>query len=94
MIYDLKRVKQNVRHAIKIKGMSIGSIEVSAGVSTGYISRPTKDIPLRVIYEVAQATGYTIEELIEKDFSEEAKNTRIAELKAEIARLESDNNGK
>lgn len=84
------RFYENVKFIARNKGINLKEIERTIGVTQGYMSRAKKnniDISISKAYTAAKMLGYTLDDLIEKDY---AKEFRRAEIKKEIARLEAE----
>lgn len=82
---------KNILYAAGKRG-AIGKFESEIGISRGYLSRTAsgnKPISLEVAIACADALGYGVEELCEKDLFTDA---RIADLEREIAELKAGRN--
>ena len=77
--FDRQKLLANISTLIQQKGMKIGELETSVGVSAGYLSRLSKEdnktIPaLDVIWRIAKTLGVNIELLIDGNFDHATEN--------------------
>lgn len=89
-----ERIAANARFLCRYQKKSIGDMEATVGVSTGYLSRVKGKamLPVDVGYALAEYLGVSMDNLVSPAL---AKQTRIAELEAELAELrKEENNGK
>ena len=79
MQYDKKVLLKNISYLIKKKGIKIGELEKSIGVSAGYISRINKkndgvSTNVDIIYKIAHELGVTMDVLVSVDLEEIGDN--------------------
>ncbi len=71
-----EKIYENVKALCKMNDKNMGYIETEiAGVSVGYLSREQKNISVKCVYNIAEYFGITVNNLIEKDYWEEYKQT-------------------
>ena len=82
-----ERIASNARWLCQRQGKNIGDMEAAVGVSTGYLSRIKGKETLRIDtgYALATYLGVSMDDLVNPKL---ARQERIAELKAELAELE------
>jgi len=82
-----ERIAANARWLCQRQGKNIGDMEAAVGVSTGYLSRIKGKETLRIDvgYALANYLGVSMDDLVNPKL---ARQERIAELKAELAELE------
>lgn len=71
--FDRTKLLKNISAVIQERGVKIGELETSVGVSPGYLSRLSKDDiktlpPLDVVWRIAKALSVNMERLIEGNF--------------------------
>lgn len=72
-VFDRAKLLKNISAVIQERGVKIGELETSVGVSPGYLSRLSKDDiktlpPLDVVWRIAKALSVSMERLIEGNF--------------------------
>ena len=82
MDFNRQQLVENIGNLIQQKGMKIGEVESSIGISTGYLSRLSKDgnnsIPATdVTWKLAQHFGVSTDALISGDFSNGTDNLSV-----------------
>ena len=82
MDFNRQRLVDNIGSLIQQKGMKVGEVESSIGISTGYLSRLSKDgnnsIPATdVTWKLAQHLGVSTDALISGDFSSGTDNLSV-----------------
>lgn len=84
-----ERIAINARYLCKQQGKEIGEMEAAVGISAGYLSRikGKKYMGIDTGYALADWLGVSMDELVDPQMT---KKQRIAELKAELAELESE----
>lgn len=87
----IEQLKKNLEDIAYGRGITIADIEDGCNLRHGYIARMGNNqkgtIPLEVAIAFAKFTDYTIDQLINSDFSYMVKERDIANKKAEIERL-------
>lgn len=87
----IEQLKKNLEDIAYGRGITIADIEDGCNLRHGYIARMGNNqkgtIPLEVAIAFARFTEYTIDQLINADFSFMVKERDIANKKAEIERL-------
>lgn len=90
---DRKKLRENILHFGKLKGLKIGQIEKAIGRKAGIISRweykDTRNIPIDDIYNIAILLDMTIDELIHYDVVEFKKQQELMELKKQRELIDS-----
>jgi len=83
-----ERISINARYLCKQQGKEVGEMEAAVGISAGYLSRikGKKSMGIDAGYALAGWLGVSMDELADPQMT---KKQRIAELKAELAELES-----
>ena len=79
MEFDRARLMNNITFLIKEKGLKVGELENSVGISAGYISKMTKaeneSMPgIDLIYKLAQKLDVSVEALVNGDFNRSNDN--------------------
>lgn len=79
MEFDRARLMNNITFLIKEKGLKVGELENSVGISAGYISKMTKaeneSMPgIDLIYKLAQQLDVSVEALVNGDFNRSNDN--------------------
>ena len=67
-----EEIYTNVKTLLKLQDKSIGTLEKELNLSSGYLSRRC-NYNINVVYDISKSLGVSIEDLIEKDYSYEAK---------------------
>lgn len=92
MFKEIDRVKlrRNVLHYAKLKGIKIGEIERAISRRAGYIARweRTTTISVEDVYNIALILDVTIDSLINEDIDEKIRLEEIEKLKEQIANIE------
>lgn len=87
----IEHLKKNLEDIAYGRGITIADIEDGCNLRHGYIARMGNNqkgtIPLEVAIAFARFTDYTIDQLINSDFSFMVRERDIANKKAEIERL-------
>jgi len=84
---------ENLKWYCKNKGIKIGDLEESIGVSKGYLSRlmGKKAISVGKAYQIAQVFGVSLDEMLSKSIWREEKERelfkKIRELEEEVKKL-------
>lgn len=100
-MHDASLFVSNVQAIARAKGMKIGVIERSAGMSTGYLSRMAKGYvtpSLSHACHLADAIGENLSDLVTKDYAEAyredllraklmKKESEISDIKRELERM-------
>lgn len=85
------KVYDNIYFLIKHRGVSIGKLERSIGVSLGYLSRSKKvnaDISAETLYRISKFFDVTMDELYTGSFRADAIKEELERLRKELAELE------
>lgn len=92
-VFDRGKLLKNISTIIQERGVKIGELETSVGVSPGYLSRLSKEdvktLPsLDVVWRIAKALNVNMERLVEGNFDHES-NT-VAYMQQFLQKLFSD----
>lgn len=82
MDFNRAQLVENIGNLIQQKNMKVGEVESAIGISTGYLSRLSKDgnssIPATdVVWKLARHFGVSTDALISGDFSEGTDNISV-----------------
>ena len=74
MIYDRKKMANNIGYLLQVKDVKVGELERQIGVSHGYISRIGKDDGIKpsieVVAKIAQTLGVSVDTLLYEELSD------------------------
>lgn len=95
MEFDKNRLMNNINTLIKERGMKIGSLETEIDISTGYLSRMSKEgndtMPgIDLIWKLAQKLEVSVDSLVMGDF--QRSNDNLFFIMKFLKALESDTN--